>query len=235
MTLDYLHIPIAILQLPSLNLRQKLLLGLVIGFDDKGLRMSNEALGKILGVLPSRITELFSDLESKGYIEIKNRKSRYRTIYFRPNPKVAGVLLSTKSESKKVLLSTLNGSTFDQSRNITKESNKRTHKTKKPLCNNGAFDCFWEAYPKKQKKLEAQKAWGKLNPDSELAERIIKDVQRRSQTHDWQKENNKYVPMPTTYLNGQRWTDELPEPKRGDPDWLPDEQQAEAIMKDARL
>jgi DNA-binding MarR family transcriptional regulator len=187
-----------------------LLLGLVIGFDDKGLRMSNEALGKILGVLPSRITELFSDLESKGYIEIKNRKSRYRTIYFRPNPKVAGVLLSTKSESKKVLLSTLNGSTFDQSRNITKESNKRAHKTKKPMCDE-SFQKFWSAYPKKVAKVEAQKAWSKLKPTEELVERIIAAVKRQKQTRQWLKDNGQFIPNPTTWLNQKRWEDELPD------------------------
>ena len=112
-----------------------------------------------------------------------------------------------------------------------KKENMRAHRTK-PVCDNETFDRFWDAYPKKQKKLNAQKAWHKLKPDTVLAEQIIRDVRIRSQRLDWLKENGKYVPMPTTYLNGQRWTDELPEPKRGDFDWYPDEEEAEAIFRE---
>ncbi len=235
MAIEYIVIPAAILRLKDLNLRQKLLLALVVAFDGKGFRMSNQAIGEILGILPSRVTELFADLESKGYVEIKNRKSRYRTIYFRRNPKVGSNLLSTKSESKSVLLSTLDGSTFDESRNITKEELKKcAPKAKKPLCDK-SFQRFWESYPKKQGKLDAQRAWGKLKPDTGLAEQIVKDVERRSRTVDWLKDGGKYVPMPTSYLSGRRWEDELPEPKRGDSGWLPTEEEAETIMRECGM
>jgi hypothetical protein len=73
--------------------------------------------------LPTRVSELFYDLESKGYIEIKNRHSQYRRIYYRPKSKVEDILLSTKSDSENILLTTFAPSTFDKSRNITKESN----------------------------------------------------------------------------------------------------------------
>jgi DNA-binding MarR family transcriptional regulator len=236
MTLDYITIPTTILRLKDLNIRQKVLLALVISFNEKGLKKSNESLAEILDVLPSRISDLLCDMERKGYIEIKNRQSQHRRIYLREKSKVGDVLLTSKIESEDILLTRKKSPTYEKNRNISKVSKeKRAHKAQKPVCDDGAFDRFWQAYPKKQKKLDAQRAWQKLNPDPELAERIIKDVQRRSQTHDWQKENGKYVPMPTTYLNGQRWMDELPEPKRGDPDWLPDEQEAEAIMKETDL
>ena len=121
MTLDYLHIPAAILMITDLSLREKLLLSGVAGFREKGLRESNAELAKLLDVLPSRVSELLVSLESKGWVEIQNRRSRHRVVYFRPNPKV---LLSTQSESraeKGSLLSTLDGLTFDVGRNKTKE------------------------------------------------------------------------------------------------------------------
>jgi DNA-binding MarR family transcriptional regulator len=234
-TLDYLHIPVSILKLADLNLRQKLLLALVVSFGDRGLRSGNLELAEILGVLPTHVSELFYDLEARGYVEIKNRHSRYRIIYYRPKSTVGDILLSTKSESSSILLSTFDRSTIDQSRNITKELKRCAHKARKPVYENDTFLRFWTLYPKKQKKVEAQRIWDRLKPDAELAEQIIKDVQRRSQIHDWQKENGKYIPMPTTYLNGQRWTDELPEPKRGDPDWLPSEEEVEASLQGGGL
>jgi len=235
MTLEYITIQTAILRLKNLNPRQKILLGLIISLDENGLKMSNEALAEILGVLPSRISDLLCDMERKGYIEIKNRQSQHRRINLREKSKVGDVLLTRKVGSRDNLLTRKRSPTYEKNRNIIKESNKRAHKTKKPVCDNSAFDRFWSVYPKKQKKLKAQKAYRKLNPDPELIERIIKDVQQRRERFDWQKENGKYVPLPENYLNDQRWTDELPEPKRGDPDWLPDEQEAEEILKEAGL
>jgi DNA-binding MarR family transcriptional regulator len=232
MTLTHITIPTAILRLKDLNIRQKLLLALIVSFNKKGFRMLNPAISEILNIRSDTISKLLADLEHKKYIKITNARSRYRTIYFGEKSKLHF------GEIPKVDNSTLekNAAYFgENSKHNIKNLKKSAHRARKPLCDDGAFDRFWDAYPKKQKRLDAQRAWKKLNPDTELTERIIKDVQIRSQRFDWQKENGKYVPMPTTYLNGQRWTDELPEPKRGDPDWLPDEQEAEAIMKDAGL
>jgi hypothetical protein len=117
------------------------------------------------------------------------------------------------------------------SSNTIEEAKKARASKKKLPCDDEAFDRFWKAYPKKQKRLDAQKAWKKLKPDAGLAEQIISDVRRRSQTRDWLKDERKYVPLPTSYLNGRRWEDELPEPKRGDPDWLPTEEEAEVVLQ----
>jgi len=71
-----------------------------------------------------------------------------------------------------------------------------------------SFDRFWRVYPKKEKKQETLKAWLKLKPDEELAERIIKEVERRKQSYDWTKQKGAFVPMPSTYVNQRRWEDE---------------------------
>ena len=236
MTLDYITIPTAILRLKDLNIRQKVLLALVISFNEQGLKMSNKAIAELLDVWPCRVSGLLKDMESKDYIRVDNSKSRYRTIYLSKSAKVDEILLITKSISKKALLFTKSKSTFHESENINNPNiEKCAHKAQKLLDDSRAFDRFWQAYPKKQKKLDAQKAWRKLNPDPEFAERIIRDVKQRSQLFDWQKENAKYVPMPTTYLNGRRCEDELPEPKRGDPNWLPDEQETEQVLRECGI
>lgn len=68
------------------------------------------------------------------------------------------------------------------------------------------FDEFWAAYPKKTDKKKAQTAWKKIKP-AEI-DKIITDVIQRSRSNDWTKENGKYIPHPTTYINGERWNDE---------------------------
>ena len=212
-----------------------------------GCTASNNYFARYFGVKRQTAQEVIGKLKTKNYIVCKEQKQGgktvKRTIEIVDSSSRKLLLMNSDKVSRKRLPTK---AVFDPSGlagNSDKVSRKLpTHKTK-VITNTTTtahipqkpFERFWSAYPKKQRRLDAQRAWQKLKPDTELAERIIKDVQRRSQTHDWQKENNKYVPMPTTYLNGQRWTDELPEPKRGDPDWLPDEQEAEMIMKDAGL
>lgn len=71
------------------------------------------------------------------------------------------------------------------------------------------FDKFWQAYPKKVSKKQAQKSWKKISPSLELFEKILKALEMVKQTEQWKKDNGKYVPYPATWLNQERWTDEI--------------------------
>jgi len=122
MTLDYIRIPTAILRLKDLNLRQKLLLALVISFGGNGLKMGNEEIAELLGIWPCRVSGLIKDLQVKDYVQVKNSQSRWRTIYLSKSAKVDEILLITKSTSKKALLITKSKDTFHESENITKRN-----------------------------------------------------------------------------------------------------------------
>lgn len=70
----------------------------------------------------------------------------------------------------------------------------------------GRFSEFWAVYPvKKDRKTCAQK-WKSRNLDR-LADMIIADVtRRRIDDVQWQ---NGYIPHPKTYINGDKWEDEI--------------------------
>ena len=74
-------------------------------------------------------------------------------------------------------------------------------------------DCFaawWGIYPKKVKKKEARKIWNRMHLD-QLAQTICKDTQARQEKDGrWLA---GFVPDPTTYLNGERWKDEIEPPR----------------------
>ena len=77
---------------------------------------------------------------------------------------------------------------------------------------NDHFEKFWEVYPRKEGKKKARESWAKQKLDS-LADTIIADVIDRAARHaQWQ--NKQYIPHPATYLNNQRWTDEILEVNR---------------------
>lgn len=82
------------------------------------------------------------------------------------------------------------------------------------LFENMNFEVFWLAYPRKVSKKAAQKAWDKLKPDEELAMKILESLERHKKTANWVKSmetsDMKYIPHAATWLNQERYEDELP-------------------------
>jgi|CZCB01.1.fsa_nt_gi hypothetical protein len=70
------------------------------------------------------------------------------------------------------------------------------------------FDEFWAAYPKKVGKKAAWAAWTKIKPDAELHNKILTAIGKAKLTDQWQRENGRFIPNPTTWLNQGRWDDE---------------------------
>ena len=75
------------------------------------------------------------------------------------------------------------------------------------------FARFWEAYPRKRGKGQAEKAWKKLNPNEQLLEKILQAIERAKTSDDWQKDNGQYIPHPGTWLNAKGWEDEFDLPQ----------------------
>jgi hypothetical protein len=73
------------------------------------------------------------------------------------------------------------------------------------------FEAFWQAYPRKACKVVAFKVWQKIKPDKSLQDIILKAIDEQSNTKQWQKNNGEFIPYPSTWLNQERWEDELPE------------------------
>ena len=75
------------------------------------------------------------------------------------------------------------------------------------------FARWWEVYPKKKSKIAALKAWKKIKPDADV---LIADTENRKREEEsWQRDNGQFIPLPATYLLGERWNDEItPTPER---------------------
>lgn len=90
---------------------------------------------------------------------------------------------------------------------------KKPVRTEKPSCNSGGvgegFEQFWKLYPKKKGRKDAMKAWSKLKPDADLQVVMITALAKHCASLDWIKSNGQYIPNASTWLNGERWQDEL--------------------------
>ena len=69
------------------------------------------------------------------------------------------------------------------------------------------FESFWEIYPKHQDKKKAKQKFLKLCTDKNKYQEIMQGL--RNVLPVWAKKDTKYIPMPTTWLNGERWNDEV--------------------------
>jgi len=92
----------------------------------------------------------------------------------------------------------------NQQRSDTMKNHHQSNGNKDTKIN--GFDKFWEAYPNKKDKQKAIKAWLKHQPN--IVD-VLKAIVIQKNSEQWKKNNGQYIPLPTTWLNGARWEDEV--------------------------
>jgi len=121
------------------------------------------------------------------------------------------------SNNKKIYPSKIQNQTFP-----LEENGNTSHSITKDM-----FPLFWKLYPRKIAKGSAQKSWDKICAMKEPPTwREIKSaIRKQTNTQQWQ--TPIYIPHPTTWLNQQRWLDEvdgeLTTAKQEKPKYLPQE------------
>lgn len=69
------------------------------------------------------------------------------------------------------------------------------------------FERFWDAYPRKTAKKDAEKAWGKI-PAHKLLD-VIEAIKRHVLMWKQQGTEKQFIPYPASWLRGERWNDEI--------------------------
>ena len=70
------------------------------------------------------------------------------------------------------------------------------------------FAEFWKAYPRKDDKKRAYAKFKAIKNVEKVFPDIMADVEAKKQSEQWNEKGGKYIPMPSTYLNNERWNDE---------------------------
>jgi hypothetical protein len=94
---------------------------------------------------------------------------------------------------------------------IQSESNPNPNPNPNLQTGEDLFPEFWTAYPRKQDKGHAKKAWAKLKVDRPLLTIMLNSIVKAKESDQWVKDNGKFIPFPATWLHGEGWTDEYPE------------------------
>ena len=74
------------------------------------------------------------------------------------------------------------------------------------------FETFWQEYPKKIGKGAAKKAFEKARLGGVTLESLVTAVRRQKCGSQWSKDDGQYIPHPATWLNQERWEDEVYSP-----------------------
>lgn len=73
------------------------------------------------------------------------------------------------------------------------------------------FEKVYSAYPRKEAKGLAKIAWTQLARNKALpqVQVILAAIERFSASHNWQRENGRFIPQLSNFLKGERWNDPL--------------------------
>ena len=69
------------------------------------------------------------------------------------------------------------------------------------------FDQFWKLYPRRVAKADARKAWAKIR--AEDRQKILEVLPDHLKQDQWTKDGGQFIPYPASWLNGERWEDDL--------------------------
>ena len=103
------------------------------------------------------------------------------------------------------------GNVHECSTHVLARGEKRREEKSKKLHWSNDFDRWWRIYPKKVAKKPCRDKWRRMKPDPDI---LVRDVQARIE-HDEQWKQG-YIPNPLTYLNQERFNDDISRPKPAD-------------------
>lgn len=98
---------------------------------------------------------------------------------------------------------------------VKKETVKRVKDKSSSSTIQELFSQFYSAYPRHDSKQIAMLKFAKImseckTPEDQksMLDKMLKSIETSKTSEQWNKENGKYIPMPSTWLNQRRWEDE---------------------------
>ena len=170
---------------------------------------SNSYFQQLYGISEPTVQRYLRALKAGGYIRIQDGDGGQgrRKIYAGVNP-----LSGNPVKNDGVTPSKLTPNPVKIDTQNKKEIRKENDPPKAPQ---GAawepqmFERFWKLYPRKRDKLKALRAWDKLKADRKLMQTMSAALKAQMATEEWQRDNGRAIPYPSTWINNRRWEDEL--------------------------
>jgi hypothetical protein len=186
--------------------------------DTKGTSEKTiEKWSRILREKERKTVQIIAYLDNHNIADVVNQNGSIRITsrrmvhdeYIRKTRQFAGLqggnpLLKTLSEKGNLVkqevkqttkLNTLSSSSSSSSSSLESKDIERD------------FKLFWKIYPRKVARKVAFTSWQKINPDQNTFKKIMCGLEAYIKSGQWNEV--KFIPHPATWLNQQRWNDEI--------------------------
>jgi hypothetical protein len=163
-------------------------------------------------------------LSKVGYIEVREHDS-HGLIGFvvsfadhqrvdRPKPSIIRDLYDSTNDRRSVVdESLLEGKGMEGNREGKGTGKERRADPDTYVFKLEGFEAFWNVYPKKTGRGDAEKSWARMRPP---LDDVLDALGWQSQQQSWVKEKGQFIPMPSTWINQKRWLDQPTAPTRAD-------------------
>jgi hypothetical protein len=100
----------------------------------------------------------------------------------------------------------------------TEKKTSSKHKRSKRVEETPEFVEFYEqAYPRREARARARKAWTTAVEAVDDPSEIITAARRHADHYRRVRKERRFIPLPATWLNDERWKDDLPSPAEDAP------------------
>ena len=201
----------------SLSPNEKVMLGEISSLDTgpRGCYATNAHFAQFFNLSISRVSEIISGLVDKGHLRVELIRQGKRVLERRlrlvdpfgfPNTPSENAANPFGKDDEPPSENTQGNNTHS---NSTRSSNNTPANSGGKTLTDDGFEQFWKLYPKKKGRKDAAKAWVKLKPNDDLRQTLITALGSHCISEDWTKDGGRYIPNASTWLNGERWHDEL--------------------------
>lgn len=182
----------------DLSSSEKLLYATITSLSQKDgyCYASNETMAKLYNTTEITISRQIKKLKDNGFLNIiyeKNGSAITNRKIYPLTKKITAINENDNGAVNKNVKDNIISNNNIESNIIIKEK----------------FEKFYSEYPRKVKKDLVRKWFDKNKPDDELFEIMMSSLYKFKKTYDWIKENGKYIPYPSSWLNEKRWEDEF--------------------------
>jgi len=198
------------------------------GYNKKADAISLSQFVEMTGIVKPHVVRALNELLSKKVIRITKNGNKGPHVYEINKDFESWKVLPKKVTLPKMVTSvTKNGKALLPKKVPTKDNNTKDNNTKDsnicaPVTQNGNkksstypqdFEKFWNAYPVKKAKKAAFRSWKRVKKELPPLDELIQIIEKQKRSEAWTRENGRFIPHPTTWLNQGRWEDEIEIPQ----------------------
>jgi len=199
---EYVHLWVCLLMKASYQSREFFFNGELQQLKAGQLITGRNSLALETGINRSKIERILKCFKNEHQIE-QQTNNKFRIISICNWEKY-----QTSEQQNEPQVSSERATSEQQVSTYNKDKKVKKDKKDKNKIYTDDFLAFYKAYPRKEGKSEAWKAWNKLNGNRPSMDEVLKAIEDQKNSKNWIKDGGQYIPQPAKWINQRRWEDQ---------------------------